>query len=103
MPPGVMGGAQNPMAALMQRGKGGGLPDPMMMFLTFSAGVGFPELIRAIEKMRKPPDGNKGGKGVSADAQRAPMQSIPPQLAQMLAARQAGPMSPGALALGSLR
>ncbi len=101
MPPGVMGGAQNPLAMLAQRGQKG-LPDLMMKFLTFSAGVGFPELIRAIEKMRKPADGGKG-KGVGADAQRSPMQSVPPQLAQMLAARQAGPMNPGAMALGGLR
>jgi hypothetical protein len=105
MPPGMMGAAQNLLAALAGRGGGTGgcLPDPMMLFLTFTAGVGFPELVRAIEKMRKLLGGEKGGKGVGADAQRAPMQAIPLQLAQMLAARGAGPQAPAAQALGGLR
>lgn len=102
-PPGMMPQG-NPLMQLAQRGQGG-MPDPMMMFLTFSAGVGFPELVRAIEKMRNPPK-SKDGKGVGADAQRAPMQTIPPQLAQLLASRAQTPsqgVPPGALTMGALR
>lgn len=94
MPGAGAGGAPNPMAALgmlAQRGQGGAT-DPQMSMLLFLAGMGAKDFSRFIEVLRGK---DKGKPGLAGDAAHAPTQSIPPQLAQLMATRMAGQATQG--------
>lgn len=76
------------------------MPEPGMAMLLFMAGMGFPVFVSHMDKMKpKPPtQSHKAGAGLPADAARAPQQAVPPQLAALLAQRQAPPQMPPGMA-----
>lgn len=78
--------AANPAAALAQRDMGGINPQQKDMMI-FLAGMGFPVFMSTLEKAKPKPPTHHKQTGMGADAQRAPGQAIPPQLAAMLAQR----------------
>jgi len=93
-------GGMNPMAMLAQRGAGGAVPDQVMQFLTFMAGMGFPEFVRSIEKMRGPKESHKKQTPMQQDAAMSGGMAPPPQIAQMLAQRAAMAKAMPALGAG---
>lgn len=79
------------VAQLAQRGNmNGQLPQGMQGMLLFLAGIGFPEFVRSIDKM-KGPQAKKGALGKEATANPAMTNPLAAQMIAKMAAMRGGP------------
>lgn len=72
---------------LAQRGSAPGMPDNAMQMLMFMAGMGFPEFVRSMDKL-KGEKRSHHAQGMKGDAQTSGGMAPPLQLAQLLARQQ---------------
>lgn len=107
-PAGVQQGASPipGLGNLAQRAAQPGMPDNAMSMLLFMAGMGFPEMVRSMDKLRGDKGKSHKQQGMQGDAAQSNGMAPPIPLAQMIA-RQAqmqkamGALMPSGMAAGA--